>query len=39
LSRCFMMSHGRFSKTDGSRYIDLTEVSACSDGMSSLVAP
>jgi hypothetical protein len=25
------------SKTDGSRCIDLSEVSACSDGMSSLV--
>jgi hypothetical protein len=32
-----MMSHG-FSKTGGARCIDLTEVSACSDGMSSRVA-
>jgi hypothetical protein len=38
LSRWFMVPHRHFSKTDGARCVDLPEVSACSDGMTTLVA-
>jgi hypothetical protein len=34
-----MMSHHLPAKTDGSRCVDLFEVSECSDGMTILVAP
>src|SRR6185295_18736442 len=38
LSRCFMMSHRLPAKTDGARCVDFSEVSACGDGMTILVA-
>jgi hypothetical protein len=34
-----MIPHRQLSKDDGSRCVDLSEVSDCSDGMTTLVAP
>jgi hypothetical protein len=34
-----MIPHRQLSKTDGSRCVDLFEVSECSDGMLPLIAP
>jgi hypothetical protein len=34
-----MITHRQLSKTDGARCVDLFEVSAGSDGMTTLVAP
>jgi hypothetical protein len=33
------MSHRLSARSDGSRCVDLSEVSACSDGMTTLIAP